>query len=147
MLSTMDKPMLCQAAAEVSAIDASALLLPGTGLQDAVISADEDECSDNVLCVYLALQALVVRHQGGKLASLVEAGSQQSWYLLDHGLTGQEGTVLLGCNRARQTVRTCCYYSNPIMPCHQNKVMPIKDSFFSFDAHMTPDMHYCTDCP
>ena len=47
---------------------------------------------------HLALQTLLVRHQGWKLASLVQPRSQQTRDLLDDCLTGQEGTVLLSCN-------------------------------------------------
>ena len=54
------------------------------------------------LTAYLGFQALIVGDQGGELARLVQAGSQQTWDLLDHCLTGQETTVLLGC---RQTDR------------------------------------------
>ena len=46
------------------------------------------EGRNKMLEACLALQALIVRHQGGELASLVQTRSQQSWDLLDHGLTG-----------------------------------------------------------
>ena len=66
------------------------------------------ESQEKVLEACLALQALIVRHQGGKLARLVQARSQQPWDLLDHGLTGQESAVLLGCNRTGQAVVASC---------------------------------------
>ena len=47
--------------------------------------------------MYLGFQALIVRDQCRKLASLVQPRSQETRDLLDHGLTGQESTVLLGC--------------------------------------------------
>ncbi len=54
--------------------------------------------------MYLALQALVVGHQGGELAGLVQTRSQQTWDLLDDCLTGQEGTVLLSCASTRRSL-------------------------------------------
>ena len=46
--------------------------------------------------VNLVLEGLVVRAQGGELASLVEAGAQETGDLLDHGLGREEVVVLLG---------------------------------------------------
>ncbi len=57
-------------------------------------------------CEYLALQALIVGHQGGELASLVQTRSQQTWDLLDDCLTGQEGTVFLSCTSTTKSVST-----------------------------------------
>ena len=66
-----------------------------------------NECScEKLLEAYLALQALVVGHQGRELAGLVQPRPQQSGDLLDNSLTGQEGAVLLGCDRAQPGVRT-----------------------------------------
>ena len=44
----------------------------------------------------LGAEVLGVRHGGGELARLGEAGSEQTGDLLDEGLGGEEGVVLLG---------------------------------------------------
>ena len=44
----------------------------------------------------LVAKVLGVRHGGGELASLGETGTEETGDLLDQGLRGQEGVVLLG---------------------------------------------------
>ena len=43
----------------------------------------------------LALHVVLVGQQGGELASLVQAGAEETWDLLDQGLGSQESVVLL----------------------------------------------------
>ena len=75
----------------ISVLTATALMMAQTVNNIGV------QCAKHGMSDYLALQALIVRHQSGELASLVQTGSQQTWDLLDHCLTGQESAVLLSC--------------------------------------------------
>merc|ERR1719492_556775 len=44
----------------------------------------------------LGVQVVRMGHQRGELASLVEAGAQKPWDLLDESVGGEEGIILLG---------------------------------------------------
>ena len=47
------------------------------------------------LCPYLRIEGLVVGDEGGELAGLVQAGTEETRNLLDDGLRSEEGVVFL----------------------------------------------------
>mmetsp|Transcript_3659 Transcript_3659/g.9181 ORF Transcript_3659/g.9181 Transcript_3659/m.9181 type:complete len:253 (-) Transcript_3659:97-855(-) len=75
------------------------LLLGHLGISDGDSQAEhllQLELDGLLDVVHLGLEGLVVGHEGGELSGLVEARPEQTGNLLDDGLGGEEGAVLLG---------------------------------------------------